>query len=111
MVNRGFEMNHALWTAFLYLGNHEDVALAVIRGDVEVGGMKTATARKYPRMGLQIVIQTPPLPGFALVANTCRMTPPLIDRLRHGAVPASDANYRVVRDLPGGVTIPAKGTF
>lgn len=62
MANRGLEMNHTLWPAFLYFGHHEDVVPAVARGDVDTGGMKTAIARKYPHM-VQIVIQMPPLPA------------------------------------------------
>ncbi|WP_054701813.1 PhnD/SsuA/transferrin family substrate-binding protein [Desulfosarcina cetonica] len=55
---------------YRYLKKHDEVALSVIRGDFDAGGLKTAIACKYAHMGLNIVAETLPLPGFALVGNT-----------------------------------------
>lgn len=120
---------------YRYIGKHDAVALSVIRGEFDAGGLKTAIARKYAHMGLQVVAETPPLPAFALVGNTRTLSSQLIslirrelisldpvgkdktllsawgDNIRFGTVMASDDDYRVVRDLQGGATIPAKGNF
>ena len=120
---------------YRYVGKHDAVALSVIRGEFEAGGLKSAIARKYAHLGLQILAETPPLPSFALVANTNTLPPALIskicreltalapdgkdsamlkswgDNIRYGAVTASDDEYRVVRDLLSEAVIPNKGNF
>lgn len=120
---------------YRYVGKHDAVALSVIRGEFDAGGLKTAIARKYAHLGLQILVETPPLPSFALVANTKTMPPALIsgirqalialepggkdsamlaswgDNIRFGAVVASDDDYQVVRDLLADAVIPEKGNF
>ena len=53
----------------LYTGNHEQAALSVIRGESFFAGIKTSVARQYDNLGLTIVQQSEPLPGFVLVAN------------------------------------------
>lgn len=108
---------------FSYLGKHDEVVLAVARGEFDFGGAKTSIARSYAHLGIVVLAETPPLPSFALIANTRRMTPERMEQvrktlielqpdgrdhallrswgrqLRHGAVPASDANYDGVRKL------------
>jgi phosphonate transport system substrate-binding protein len=120
---------------YRYVGKHDAVALSVIRGEFDAGGVKTAIARKYAHLGLQILVETPPLPSFALVANTRTLSPELIsnicqalialvpdgkdsallaswgDNIRFGAVMASDDDYQVVRDLLADAVIPNKGNF
>ncbi len=120
---------------YRYLSKHDAVALSVIRGEFDAGGLKTAIARKYAHLGLQILAETPPLPSFALVANTKTLSPAMIDRIRQalitlepdgkdsvllsswgdnirfGAVAADDDDYQVVRDLLAGAVIPEKGNF
>lgn len=54
---------------FNYLGNHEEVALSVIRGDFMIGGMKESIAKEYQSLGLKILQASPMLPSFTLVAN------------------------------------------
>ena len=115
---------------YRYLDKHDAVALAVARGDFDAGGLKTAIGKKYAHLGLTVVAETPPLPSFALVANGARLSADTIERLRtalvaadsaaragwgdnirHGAVPAADANFDPVRKLRGRTKIPAKGNF
>ncbi|BBO91062.1 PhnD/SsuA/transferrin family substrate-binding protein [Desulfosarcina ovata] len=120
---------------YRYLGKHDAVALAVVRGEFDAGGLKSAIARKYTHMGLKIVAKTPPLPGFALVGNRHTLDPTMMDRIRqelivldpkgkdesrlsawgdnirHGAVTASDADYTIVRELLGKTQIPQEGNF
>ena len=106
-------------------------------GDHLTGGIKTAIARQYAHLGLQVVAETAPLPSFALIANGQKLSPqrqqtlrqvltslsPLnnpADRsitqswgnnLRHGAVNASDADYESVRGLRRRARIPEYGNF
>lgn len=118
---------------YRYLGQHDAVAQAVIRGEFDAGGLKTAIARNYAHMGLQVIAETPPLPSFALIANTKTLSADLMSRLRrelialdphgkdqamlatwsdsirHGAVVAADQDFQVVRELLGETMIPSKG--
>lgn len=120
---------------YRYLGKHDAVALAVVQGMYDIGGLKTAIGKKYTHLGLTIIDETAPLPSFALVGNEATLKPELLnqirhvliamdpqgrhreilakwgDNIRHGAVPADNANYEVIRELLGKVTIPEKGNF
>ena len=120
---------------YRYIGTHDEVALAVIRGDYAAGGLKTTVARKYSHMGLFILSETPPLPAFALVVNTRTLTAERIagiknammqlesslsdqqspknwnDAIGNGVAEAHDSDYKVIRDLLGSAHIPAEGNF
>ena len=54
---------------FNYLGNHENVALSIIRGAFLIGGMKESIAKEYQSLGLQILHTSQMLSSFTLVAN------------------------------------------
>ena len=118
-----------------YLNKHDAVALAVVRGEFEAGGLKTAIAKKYAHLGLQILDETPPLPAFALVGNSRKLSPERIERIRavlcalepngpdaallaswgnnirNGAVPASNSDYEVVRLMLKDTVIPQNSNF
>ena len=120
---------------YRYVKKHDEVAKAVVRGEFELGGLKTAIGRKYAHLGLSILAETPPLPSFALVGNSGSLSreeqdaireilvgldPLGRDRemlsiwgenIRHGAVPAKDEDYEPVRVLLGDSIIPEKGNF
>ena len=120
---------------YRYLGKHDAVALAVVQGQFEIGGLKTAIGKKYAHLGLSILDETGPLPSFAMTANKATLKPDLVNQIRHaliavdpdgkhrelltgwgdniryGAIPANNANYDVIRELLGGVDIPQKGNF
>jgi len=115
---------------YRYLDKHDEVALAVARGEFDMGGLKTAIGRKYAHMGLSIVAESPPLPGFALVVNArtvakerrdqlrqalVELDPAEIknwgDNIRHGAVPAFDGDYDSLRRLRRKAIIPGTGNF
>lgn len=123
---------------YRYLDKHDEVALAVTRGEYELGGLKTAIGRKYAHMGLTVVAESDPLPSFALVANGITVPKARIealraaitalhpldneadkdvtrgwgDNIRFGAVPAADGDYDALRRLRGKLkTIPEKGNF
>ncbi|WP_022849601.1 PhnD/SsuA/transferrin family substrate-binding protein [Limisalsivibrio acetivorans] len=67
-----------------YLCSHESVALSLVRGEFDVGGIKDTTAERFKELGLNIIASTPPLPGFALVVNTGTMEAEAIDTLVNG---------------------------
>lgn len=115
---------------YRYLDKHDEVALAVTRGEFDLGGLKTAIARKYAHLGLVVVAESAPLPGFALVANTktvsaermAQLRDTLIgvdpglarewgDNIRHGAIAAFDADYDGLRRLRRSAHIPDVGNF
>ena len=120
---------------YRYLGTHDNVALSVIRGEYDAGGLKTKVARRYAHMGLYILMETPPLPAFALVANTKTLSgntiagiqAALLDRtpqhkqenegpqwdnvIGNGVVKADDTMYETIRKLLGEMAIPQEGNF
>lgn len=114
---------------YCYLGRHDQVALAVVRGEFAMGGLKTQIARQFAHLGLAVLAETPPLPSFALVANQQTMTPndraqlqrvlleldPERDAdlmsswgpaLRYGTQAIEDADYAPVRALLQDIAIP-----
>ena len=115
---------------YRYLGQHDEVALAVVRGEFDAGGLKTAIARKYAHLGLEVQVESAPLPGLALIANSNRVSAERIvqirqillaadektrqrwgDNVRYGVTPAKDSNYDGMRQLPMPANIPAQGNF
>lgn len=98
-----------------YLGNQDQVALAVVKGNYEVGTMKAAVAKKYTNLTLRIIEETPAFPGFLLVANKATMTPDQISTIRkillstppkdfgglvlgrYGFSPVVDSSYDLIR--------------
>lgn len=55
---------------FEYAGSHSKAALGVAQGVFDVAGVKTAIARRYQHLDLEMIAQSRDFPGFALVANT-----------------------------------------
>jgi phosphonate transport system substrate-binding protein len=100
------------------LGNHQNVAQAIVGGEVAAGGLKESIAKKYAGLGLEVLASTASLPGFALIVNRATLNdaqvaslrrhllaaPPSVYRLwgaplRHGMQSAADADYDGVRAL------------
>ncbi|MDD3813145.1 MAG: PhnD/SsuA/transferrin family substrate-binding protein [Desulfocapsaceae bacterium] len=54
---------------YQYLGNHGNVALAVVRGEFKAGVMKTQVARKFQNLTLKVLQETGSFPGFVIVGN------------------------------------------
>jgi len=129
---RGSELARNFYS---YVDKHDEVAMSVVRGEFDVGGLKTSIGRKYAHLGLTVLAETPPLPSFALIGNSrtltleerdairdtlVRLDPAGKDRsrleswgenVRYGAVPATDADYAPVRKLLGNESIPETGNF
>lgn len=124
-------------TRYRYLDKHDEVALAVARGEFDAGGLKTSIGRKYAHLGLSIVAETAALPGFALIANgrtvdagtiaavqkalvglkplllkdDAELTQNWGENIKRGAEPAKDSDYDAVRKLRGRADIPEEGNF
>jgi len=122
---------------YRYLDKHDEVALAVARGEYDAGGLKTSIAKKYAHMGLSIIAETAALPGFALIANgrtvdagavqalqkaltglkpldnkaDGALTQTWGENIKRGAVPAKDSDYDGVRKLRARADIPEEGNF
>lgn len=115
---------------FRYLGQHDEAALAVVRGEFDAAGLKTAIVQKYAHLGLVVLAESPPMPGLALIANSNRVPARRIeqirqallatddkarrqwgDNIRHGVTAASDRDYDGMRQLPIPASIPVQGNF
>jgi phosphonate transport system substrate-binding protein len=104
-----------------YLGTHENVALAVVRGEFKTGSMKTAVARRYENLTLKILAESPPLPEFVIAGSAIILTPEQLERIsvlliqatpevraswqagRHGFSPVSENDFEpFTRYMRGG---------
>ncbi len=124
-------------TRFHYTGSHQEVALAVVRGEYDAGGIKTSIGKMYTHLGLRFLSETKPLPGFLLVANKKTVSGEQIESIRksllelrplekssqqeltrgwgknvrYGATRALDSDYDVIRNTLQAITIPDHGNF
>lgn len=124
-------------TKFRYTGSHQEVALSIVRGEFDGGGIKTSIGRKYAHLGLRFLAESKPLPGFLLVANKKTLTTEQIEEIRdillqlrpldnaahaeltrdwgenvrYGATEVKDSDYDVIRDQLQGTTIPNQGNY
>jgi len=115
---------------YRYLGPHDEVALSVVRGEFELGGLKTAIAHKYDHLGLQVLAESRPLPGLALIVNRDKVSlerqaeirqalievAPEIrekwgDNINNGVSPVKDSDYDEIRQLSVGKAIPEVGNY
>lgn len=115
---------------YRYLDKHDAAVLAVAKGDFDAAGAKTAIARKYLHLGLDILAESRPFPGFGLVAHGQRISAAERERLRaalsqadesqrsrwgealhNGVVKAIDSDYDAVRAYLPKRPIPREGNF
>jgi phosphonate transport system substrate-binding protein len=52
-----------------FLKTHDNVAMNIIRGTFDAGGMQPDIAEKYAGQGLQVLVKSPELPEHVFVAN------------------------------------------
>jgi phosphonate transport system substrate-binding protein len=55
---------------YAFLGRHDNVALGVLFGDFDAGGVKEETYEKYKSRGLRTLATSPPIPEHLLVARS-----------------------------------------
>ncbi len=124
-------------TQYRYTGSHREVALSVIRGEFDAGGIKTSIGKKFEHLGLRVMATSDPLPGFVLVGNRTTLSEDQIAKVRRamlalkpqqnarhkalmkgwgknvsrGAVNAKDSDYDGIRRLLENLEIPKQGNF
>lgn len=122
---------------YRYTGTHAEVAMSVVRGEFELGGLKTSIGEQFAHMGLELFAHTKPLPGFVLTANANTLSEaqmqalrkPLLalkplfkaedkgrttswgKNVRYGAIPATDADFAEIRSQLKQLSIPLEGNF
>lgn len=67
---------------YRYLEHHDAVALNVVRGTFDLGGMKESIAKEHVSLGLDIIATSSLLPGFTLVVNTQTLTSQQIETIK-----------------------------
>lgn len=78
---------------FVYLGKHDEVALSVVKGRFDYGGVKSDVAQSYEHLGLDIVAQTDLIPSFALIANTQKLSIAFQKRIAEALLTAPKSEY------------------
>lgn len=63
-------------------GTHENVALKVVLGEAEIGSLQTSYYDKYKYLGLRKIYESEPLPGFALIANSKKLSKKTISEIQ-----------------------------
>lgn len=79
---------------FNYLGNHDEVALSIIRGKFDVGGMKESIAKEYESLGLKVLYTSQMLPSFILVANANTLSTEEIAKIKKILLEAPQEIYK-----------------
>lgn len=125
--NMNLNLDEAL---FRYLGQHDEVALSIIRGEFMIGGMKESIAKSYASLGLQILETSSYFPSFSLIVNTNTLTEEQIDTIKkrllttskevyktwgkdisHGMSEADEKLFQKIVFSPKHFSIPQSGNF
>lgn len=107
--------------AYEYVGHHENVALGVLAGDFDAGGVKAEVFKEYRARGLVALAESPPYADHLFVANPyldaemvrairealLRLSgrpggPAMLEAIKHGLtnlVPVVDAQYDTLRQM------------
>ncbi len=67
-----------------FLGHHDDVARAVLKGEFDAGGIMESTANKFKGEGLKFIATSPEIPEFNICVS--KNLPEEIKRLIRGAI-------------------------
>ena len=78
---------------YKYLGKHDEVALSVLRGDFDAGGLKTSVAKEYFHLGLEEISKTQNLPGFALIGNSNTLSIEYLEEIRKVLIQIEKETY------------------
>lgn len=107
-----------------FTGSHTNAIFGVVVGDFDAGGARTSIVDAYRHLGLTVLAQTEPLPGFLWVASEslgdalygrvkrailrldplhhpedAEITRHWRTNIRYGAVEARDSDYDVIREM------------
>ena len=102
---------------YSFLNTHNDVALAVLGGFYDAGGLKEEVFLEYAPRGLRMLARTPPVPEHLFLASR-KLPPALVQTLRQallqlkdpailtpiqknatGMAPATDRDYDLLRHI------------
>ncbi len=79
---------------FDYTMSHENALLRVLEGRFDIAGVKENIARGYASLGIEVIAQSPYLPGFAFVVNTRTLTKEQIRLLQETIASIPEARYK-----------------
>lgn len=115
---------------YKYLGKHDEVALEIIRGNFDIGGLRTSIAKDYYHLGLEEIKRTDKLPGFVLAGNSKTLTKDELEKLqnilldvpskdystwgkdiKYGVEKAFDKDYDKLREMLKDINIPTQDNF
>jgi phosphonate transport system substrate-binding protein len=115
---------------YQYLGRHDLVALEVLNGNFDMGGLKSDIAKGYFHLGLDEIAVTKPFPMFSLIINSQSFSSQEIQNItnvllyinqeelnkwgkpiRYGAVKATDEDFNPLREMLKNIQIPLEGNF
>ena len=89
LLNNGVQLSDL--KDYEFLGRHERVALAVVHGDFDAGGLRRNIADRYLDRSLRIIATSPPLPPHVIVARP-GLDNAIIDQVRQALLhPGADA--------------------
>lgn len=97
---------------FSYLGRQDKVALSVVKGQFEYGGVKDEIAKTYAHLGLEVVAQTEPLPAFVLIANAQKLSPEFRNKITEALLYAPKSEYQTWgKGINKGVSLASDAAF
>lgn len=115
---------------YRYICRHDLVALAVLKGKFDLGGLRTSIAQKYYHLGLEEIGRTKKLPMFSLIGNTKNLSKNELNdittsllyinrnelndwgkSIKYGAKKAFESDYDALREMTKDLKIPQKGNF
>lgn len=85
----------------VHLDRHERVALAVLHGDFDAGGLRLDLAKSYLSRGLRILATSQPLPPHVIVAST-RVPDAEVGRARRALLHPDETGLSAMRGLSPG---------
>lgn len=105
LLDAGVALEHFADAAFL--GRHDAVAAAVLKGEYDAGALMASVAARYAAAGLAVVAESPPIPEFAvcagpgLGAETREALRGALLRLSGGGAVAAEVLAAIDRDYTG----------
>ena len=68
---------------YRYLFKHDEVALSIIRGEYDLGAVRSSIYEEFKHLGLQEIKKSIPFPSFALVVNKSTISEDFIKRIEN----------------------------
>ena len=100
LAQAGLNKSHLADVA--YLDRHERVALAVLHGDFDAGGLRLDIAKAYLPRGLRLLATSQPLPPHVIAAAP-RIAPDEAQRVAHALLQPDATGREAIRALGPGI--------